>query len=71
MTERALVLPAPARPRHRRNPVRTNVLDVTAKLGSAITLSALVVLAGTAAGLSAGLTPEPPTKVVTFEIAGR
>jgi len=69
MTERAFVLPAPAR--HRRNPVRTTAMDVTAKLGSAVTLSALVVLAFTAAGLSAGPAPEQPTKVVTFEIAGR
>ena len=69
MTERAFVLPAPAR--HRCNPVRASVLDVTAKLGSAVTLSALVVLAFAAAGLSAGPAPEPPTKVVTFEIAGR
>lgn len=71
MPERALVLPAPARPRHRRNPVRTSVLDVTAKVGSAVTLSALVVLAATTAGMSAGPAPEQPTKVVTFEIAGR
>ena len=69
MTNAAFVLPASAR--HRRNPVRTNVLDVTAKLGSAVTLSALVVLAFTAVGLSAGPAPEQPTKVVTFEIAGR
>jgi hypothetical protein len=69
MTERASVLPA--RARHHRNPVRTRVLDVTAKLGSAVTLSALVVLAFTAAGLSVGPAPEQPAKVVTFEIAGR
>jgi hypothetical protein len=69
MTERAFVLPAPAR--HRRMPVRTRALDVTAKLGSAVTLSALVVLAFTAAGQTAGPAPEQPTKVVTFEIGGR
>jgi hypothetical protein len=68
MTERAFVLPAPLR--HRRDPVRARVLDVTAKLGSAVTLSALVVLAFSAAALSAGPPPEQPTKVVTFEIAG-
>ncbi|MGI5127305.1 hypothetical protein ACQEVB_10880 [Pseudonocardia sp. CA-107938] len=55
-------------PRHRRNPVRTRVLDVTAKVGSAVTLAALVVVAGAAAGLSV-VPHEPPTKVVTFEMA--
>ena len=72
MPERVLALPAPARPRHRRHPVRTGVLNVTAKVGSAVTLvTRSVVLAATTAGMSAGPAAEQPTKVVTFEIAGR
>lgn len=58
---------APVLPRHRRHPVRTAVLDVAAKLGSAITLAALLVVGATTAGLTA---PEPGPQVVTFEIAG-
>ncbi|MDN5859236.1 MAG: hypothetical protein L0H84_11495 [Pseudonocardia sp.] len=71
MSRPGLMMPAPAPARHRRNPVRTGMLDLVAKVGSAVTLSALVVLAATAAALSAGSAPEQPTKVVTFEIAGR
>ncbi|SHL02683.1 hypothetical protein SAMN05443637_116124 [Pseudonocardia thermophila] len=68
MPDRVLMLPAPARPRHRRHPVRTAVLDTVAKVGSGVTIAAIFVVAGTAATLTAEPV-DPPARVVTFELS--